>query len=593
MGRGGDPTDKAKDFKGAMKRLFSELKPFKILIFIAIVLAFLGSIMSIIAPNKLSDLTDEISKGLMGTMDMVAVKKLALTLASLYIASALFTFIQSIAMTDVANKFAKSLRSRISHKINKLPLRYYDKHLIGDILSRVTNDIDTIAQSMNQSLATLVSSTVLFLGTIVMMFYTNWIMALTAIGASLIGFIFMFGILGKSQKYFVARQVELGKLNGHIEEVYSGLNVVKAYNGGKIANEKFDVLNKNVYEANRKSQFLSGLMQPLMNFIGNFGYVAVCIVGAILTMKNMISFGVIVAFITYVRLFTSPLSQIAQAMTSLQSTGAASERVFEFLDEEEMQDESKFTKKLYKEKVKGDIEFENVVFQYDNNPKPTIQNFSAKAKAGQKIAIVGPTGAGKTTLVNLLMKFYDINSGDIKIDGVSTKELTRENIHDLFTMVLQDTWLFDGTIKENIVYNTENVTDEQVKEVCKVVGLDHFIKTLPKGLDTELSDNDEISAGQKQLLTIARGMLNKTPFLILDEATSNVDTRTEELVQKAMDKLTEGKTSFIIAHRLSTIKNADLILVVDNGNIIEQGNHEELMEKHGFYADLYNSQFEL
>lgn len=593
MGRGGDPTDKAKDFKGAMKRLFSELKPFKILIFIAIVLAFLGSIMSIIAPNKLSDLTDEISKGLMGTMDMVAVKKLALTLASLYIASALFTFIQSIAMTDVANKFAKSLRSRISHKINKLPLRYYDKHLIGDILSRVTNDIDTIAQSMNQSLATLVSSTVLFLGTIVMMFYTNWIMALTAIGASLIGFIFMFGILGKSQKYFVARQVELGKLNGHIEEVYSGLNVVKAYNGGKIANEKFDILNKNVYEANRKSQFLSGLMQPLMNFIGNFGYVAVCIVGAILTMKNMISFGVIVAFITYVRLFTSPLSQIAQAMTSLQSTGAASERVFEFLDEEEMQDESKFTKKLDKEKVKGDIEFENVVFQYDNNPKPTIQNFSAKAKAGQKIAIVGPTGAGKTTLVNLLMKFYDINSGDIKIDGVSTKELTRENIHDLFTMVLQDTWLFDGTIKENIVYNTENVTDEQVKEVCKVVGLDHFIKTLPKGLDTELSDNDEISAGQKQLLTIARGMLNKTPFLILDEATSNVDTRTEELVQKAMDKLTEGKTSFIIAHRLSTIKNADLILVVDNGNIIEQGNHEELMEKHGFYADLYNSQFEL
>ena len=665
MGRGGDPTDKAKDFKEAMKRLFSELKPFKILIFIAIVLAILGSIMSIIAPNKLSDLTDKISEGLVvnkdnmqilaekvqqnfmtqnmqeieidGTkisiedqtkfmeimssmdenssatdlyskldempesiktavepkMDMDGVKKIAIILASLYIASALFTFIQSIAMTDVANKFAKSLRSRISHKINKLPLRYYDKHLIGDILSRVTNDIDTIAQSMNQSLATLVSSTVLFLGTIVMMFYTNWIMALTAIGASLIGFIFMFGILGKSQKYFVARQVELGKLNGHIEEVYSGLNVVKAYNGGKLANEKFDVLNKNVYEANRKSQFLSGLMQPLMNFIGNFGYVAVCIVGAILTMKNMISFGVIVAFITYVRLFTSPLSQIAQAMTSLQSTGAASERVFEFLDEEEMADESGFTKKLDKNTVKGDIEFENVVFQYDNNPKPTIQNFSAKAKAGQKIAIVGPTGAGKTTLVNLLMKFYDINSGDIKIDGVSTKELTRENIHDLFTMVLQDTWLFDGTIKENIIYNTENVTDEQVKEVCKVVGLDHFIKTLPKGLDTELSDNDEVSAGQKQLLTIARGMLNKTPFLILDEATSNVDTRTEELVQKAMDKLTEGKTSFIIAHRLSTIKNADLILVVDNGNIIEQGNHEELMEKHGFYADLYNSQFEL
>lgn len=665
MGRGGDPTDKAKDFKGAMKRLFSELKPFKILIFIAIVLAILGSIMSIVAPNKLSELTDKITEGLVvnkdnmqslseqiqtnfmtqdlkeieidGTkisiedqtrfmeimstmkeedtatdlyskldempdsikkvvepkMDMAGVKKIAITLATLYILSALFTFIQSIAMTDVANKFAKSLRSRISRKINKLPLRYYDKHLIGDILSIVTNDIDTIAQSMNQSLATLVSSVVLFLGTIVMMFYTNWIMALTAIGASLIGFIFMFGILGKSQKYFVARQVELGKLNGHIEEIYSGLNVVKAYNGGKLANEKFDVLNKNVYEANRKSQFLSGLMQPLMNFIGNFGYVAVCIVGAILTMKNMISFGVIVAFITYVRLFTSPLSQMAQAMTSLQSTGAASERVFKFLDETEMLDESKFTKKLNKETAKGNIEFENVVFQYDNNPKPTIQNFSAKVKSGQKIAIVGPTGAGKTTLVNLLMKFYDINSGEIKIDGISTKELTRENIHDLFTMVLQDTWLFDGTIRENIVYNTENVTDEQVKEVCKVVGLDHFIKTLPKGLDTKLSDNDEVSAGQKQLLTIARGMLNKTPFLILDEATSNVDTRTEELVQKAMDKLTEGKTSFIIAHRLSTIKNADLILVINNGNIIEQGNHEELMEKKGFYADLYNSQFEL
>ena len=665
MGRGGDPTDKAKDFKGAMKRLFSELKPFKILIFIAIVLAILGSIMSIVAPNKLSELTDKITEGLVvnkdnmqslseqiqtnfmtqdlkeieidGTkisiedqtrfmeimstmkeedtatdlyskldempdsiktvvepkMDMAGVKKIAITLATLYILSALFTFIQSIAMTDVANKFAKSLRSRISCKINKLPLRYYDKHLIGDILSIVTNDIDTIAQSMNQSLATLVSSVVLFLGTIVMMFYTNWIMALTAIGASLIGFIFMFGILGKSQKYFVARQVELGKLNGHIEEIYSGLNVVKAYNGGKLANEKFDVLNKNVYEANRKSQFLSGLMQPLMNFIGNFGYVAVCIVGAILTMKNMISFGVIVAFITYVRLFTSPLSQMAQAMTSLQSTGAASERVFKFLDETEMLDESKFTKKLNKETAKGNIEFENVVFQYDNNPKPTIQNFSAKVKSGQKIAIVGPTGAGKTTLVNLLMKFYDINSGEIKIDGISTKELTRENIHDLFTMVLQDTWLFDGTIRENIVYNTENVTDKQVKEVCKVVGLDHFIKTLPKGLDTKLSDNDEVSAGQKQLLTIARGMLNKTPFLILDEATSNVDTRTEELVQKAMDKLTEGKTSFIIAHRLSTIKNADLILVINNGNIIEQGNHEELMEKKGFYADLYNSQFEL
>ena len=778
MGRGGNPTDKAKDFKGAMKRLFSELKPFRILVYIALILAVLGSIMSIIAPNKLSTLTDEISEGLVintdnlktitdtitsslneenmqskieeilsmnlsedtitqimmsseiseedkqefqtvmakmqeseasnngmsyiselpdsilqvilpetsyrdieistedkieflkaiGSletgevkedaissipenikkalldeieidgikissedqikfielmssmtdetdetelyskidempksiqdviepfMDMDAIKKIALILALLYTASAIFTFIQSILMTDVANKFAKSLRSRISIKINKLPLRYFDKNAKGDILSRVTNDVDTIAQSMNQSLATLVSSTTLFLGTIIMMFYTNWIMALTAILASLIGFVFMFLILGKSQKYFVARQVELGKLNGHIEEIYTGLNVVKVYNGKRLADEKFDVLNRNVYEANRKSQFLSGLMQPIMNFIGNFGYVAVCIVGALLTMNDIISFGVIVAFITYVRLFTSPLSQIAQAMTSLQSTGAASERVFEFLDEAEMSDESSLTKKLDKEKVKGNIEFDNVVFQYDNNPKPTIKNFSAKAEPGQKIAIVGPTGAGKTTLVNLLMKFYDINSGDIKIDGISTKELTRENIHDLFTMVLQDTWLFDGTIRENIVYNNENITDEEVRKICKTVGLDHFVKTLPHGLDTLLSDNDAVSAGQKQLLTIARGMTKNTPFLILDEATSNVDTRTEELVQKAMDKLTEGKTSFIIAHRLSTIKNADLILVVNDGNIIEQGNHDQLMAKQGFYADLYNSQFEL
>ena len=591
MGRGGDPTDKAKDFKGAMKRLFSELKPFKILIFIAIVLAFLGSIMSIIAPNKLSDLTDEISKGLMGTMDMVAVKKLALTLASLYIASALFTFIQSIAMTDVANKFAKSLRSRISHKINKLPLRYYDKHLIGDILSRVTNDIDTIAQSMNQSLATLVSATVLFLGTIVMMFYTNWIMALTAIGASLIGFIFMFGILGKSQKYFVARQVELGKLNGHIEEVYSGLNVVKAYNGGKIANEKFDVLNKNVYEANRKSQFLSGLMQPIMGFVGNFGYVAVCVVGALLVSKDIISFGTIVAFIIYVRLFTNPLSQIAQSMTSLQTTAAASERVFDFLEENEMPKETNITKKLDKDNVKGKIEFKNVKFGYDED-KIIIKDFTATAKPGQKIAIVGPTGAGKTTMVNLLMKFYEINSGDIKIDGVSIKDLTRENIHDLFTMVLQDTWLFNGTVKENIVYNRKNISDKKVKEICKVVGVDHFIKTLPNGYDSEISDTDSISAGQRQLLTIARGMIENAPFLILDEATSNVDTRTEELVQKAMDKLMENKTSFIIAHRLSTIRNADLILVMKDGNIIETGNHDKLMKENGFYASLYNSQFE-
>ena len=417
-------------------------------------------------------------------------------------------------------------------------------------------------------------------------------MAITAIGASLLGFVGMFAILGRSQKYFEARQVELGNLNGHIEEIYSGLNVVKAYNGKKESDKEFNKLNAKVCEANRKSQFLSGIMQPMMGFIGNFGYVAVCIVGALLAMNNVISFGVIVAFITYVRLFTNPLSQIAQSMTSLQSTAAASERVFEFVDEKEMQEENNITKKLDRSKVKGKIEFENVVFQYDDNDKPTIKNFTAVAEPGQKIAIVGPTGAGKTTMVNLLMKFYNINSGDIKIDGVSTKELTRENIHDLFTMVLQDTWLFEGTVKENIIYNQKDVSDERIKEVCKEVGLDHFIKTLPNGYNSQLGENDGVSAGQRQLITIARGMIQDAPFLILDEATSNVDTRTEELVQKAMDKLTEGRTSFIIAHRLSTIKNADLILVMKEGNIVEQGNHEQLMAKKGAYAELYNSQFE-
>ena len=595
--------EKAKDFKSAVKRLVKELGKFKILIIIALILAIAGAVLSISAPDRLSKLTDEIQAGIipkmengqiiMPEMNMDAIKSIAISLVILYLCSAICTFIQSICMTEVANNFARSLRTRISVKINKLPLSYFDRHQSGDTLSRVTNDVDTIAQTMNQSLGSLVSNITLFLGSIIMMFYTNWIMALTAILSSLLGFMGMFAVLSKSQKYFVAKQEELGNLNGHIEEVYSGLNVVKAYNGKKESDKKFDEYNQKVCEANRKSQFLSGIMQPIMNFIGNFGYVAVCIVGALLTMNNIISFGVIIAFITYVRLFTNPLSQIAQSMTSLQSTAAASERVFEFLDEKEMADQSKINKTLDKNNVKGKIEFDNVVFQYDNNDKPTIKNFTATAEPGQKIAIVGPTGAGKTTMVNLLMKFYDINSGDIRIDGVSTKELSRENIHSLFTMVLQDTWLFEGTVKENIIYNQENVSDERVKEVCKEVGLDHFIRTLPKGYDSYLSENDSVSAGQRQLLTIARGMIQDSPFLILDEATSNVDTRTEELVQVAMDKLTEGRTSFIIAHRLSTIKNADLILVMKDGNIVEQGNHEQLMAKNGAYAELYNSQFEL
>lgn len=526
-------------------------------------------------------------------MNIDKIKSIAILLICIYLISAIFEYFEAILMTDVSNNFARKLRGNISSKINKLPLKYFDKHVIGDILSRVTNDVDTIAQSMNQSLSTLVSAITLFVGTIIMMFVTNSVMAITAILASLFGFVFMSLVLSKSQKYFVAKQNELGALNGHIEEVYSGLNVVKTYNGEKTSNEKFDELNDKLYKANWKSEFLSGLMMPMMSFIGNFGYVAVCVVGALLALNGHISFGVIVAFIVYVRLFVSPLSQIAQAMTSLQSTAAASERVFEFLDEKEMADESNIKTTLDKEKVKGNIEFKNVEFKYDGNDKPTIKNFSAKAKAGEKVAIVGPTGAGKTTMVNLLMKFYDINKGDILIDGVSTKDLTRSNIHDLFTMVLQDTWVFNGSIKDNIIYNTSDVSMEMVESVCKTVGLDHFIKTLPDGYNTILNDNDSVSAGQRQLLTIARGMIQNAPFLILDEATSNVDTRTEELVQKAMDKLTEGKTSFIIAHRLSTIKNSDLILVMNEGNIIEQGNHEELMKQNGFYAELYNSQFKL
>ena len=560
-------------------------------------IAFLKSVIDIDA-SKVTDDTLKVMDNLPASiynlikpnMDLAAAKKIIITLVCLYLLSATFGYIQSYSMTTVSNSFAKNLRAKISIKINKLPLKFFDSHEIGDILSRVTNDVDTIAQNLNQSLATLISSVTLFIGSIIMMFTTNWIMAITAILSTLFGFTFMISILKKSQKYFIARQEELGNINGHIEEIYSGHNVVECYNAKSEVTKTFDELNGRLRECNKKSQFLSGLMQPMMGFIGNFGYVMVCIVGALLTMKGYITFGVIVAFMIYVRLFTNPLSQIAQAMTSLQTTAAASERVFEFLDEKEMTDESNKTKVLDKRKVKGDIEFKNVKFGYDDS-RLIIKNFSASAHPGEKIAIVGPTGAGKTTMVNLLMKFYEINSGDILIDGVSTKDLTRENIHDLFIMVLQDTWLFEGSIRDNIKFNQEDVTDEEIWAACKTVGVDHFIKTLPGGLDCVIGENDSISSGQKQLLTIARGMIENAPFLILDEATSNVDTRTEELVQKAMDKLMEGRTSFIIAHRLSTIKNANLILVMNEGNIIEQGTHEELMKKNGFYADLYNSQF--
>lgn len=543
--------------------------------------------------SKIDEFPDTIKSLIKPSMDLSGITRISVFIGCLYLISAIFNYIESISMTIVSNKFAKKLRSSISNKINKLPLKYFDKNRTGDTLSRVTNDIDTVAQSMDNSLSTLVSASALFIGTLIMMFVTNALMAVTAILSSMIGFAFMFFVLGKSQKYFEAKQRELGNLNSHIEEVYSSLNVVKAYNGKELSDKKFDELNNKLYNANRKSQFLSGLMPPMMHFIGNFGYVAVCIVGALLTMNNVISFGVIIAFISYVRLFTSPLSQIAQSVSSLQTIAAASERVFEFIDEKEMKDESNLVAYLNKDKVTGNIEFDNVVFRYDGNDTDTIKNFSAKIKSGSKIAIVGPTGAGKTTIVNLLMKFYDITSGDIKIDGVSINDLKRENVHDLFTMVLQDTWVYEGTIKDNIIYNNSSVTDKDVEDVCKVVGLDHFIKTFSDGYNTMLVNNESVSAGQRQLLTIARGMLKNAPFLILDEATSNVDTRTEELVQNAMDKLAEGKTSFIIAHRLSTIKNADLILVMRDGNIVEQGNHDKLMKENGFYAKLYNSQFEL
>ena len=541
--------------------------------------------------GKLDQLPDSIKSLVEPKMDKKELKKRAIILGSIYVVSALFGYTQARLMAFVSNSFARKLRTNISDKINTLPLKYFDGHETGDILSRVTNDVDTIAQNTNQSLATLVSSITMFIGSIVMMFVTNPIMALTAILSSIIGFMISFVLLKKSQKYFVQRQEELGNINGHIEEIYSGHNVVKAYNGEKIALEEFDSINERLFNCNRKSQFLSGIMHPFMRFIGNFGYVAVCVVGAILVMNNKTSFGVIVAFMIYVRLFTNPLSQIAQSLTAMQSTAAAGERVFEFLDEKEMTSEKDLTGKLNVKDAKGNIEFKHVKFGYDPS-RTIIKDFSASVKSGQKIAIVGPTGAGKTTMVNLLMKFYEINDGDIVIDGVSIHDMKRENLHELFVMVLQDTWLFDGTIEENIRFNKKNVSKDEVWEACKTVGVDHFIRTLPGGLESRVGDNDSISSGQKQLLTIARGMVEDAPFLILDEATSNVDTRTEELVQKAMDKLTEGRTSFIIAHRLSTIKNADLILVMNEGNIIEQGTHDDLMKQNGFYASLYNSQFE-
>ncbi|MFG6327825.1 MAG: ABC transporter ATP-binding protein/permease [Lachnospiraceae bacterium] len=576
--------------KGAIRKLSAYCRKYMAVIILALILACAGAIFNVMGPDKLSDMTNIIVEGIMTGIDMGEFENIAFFLLTIYILGFVFNYIQGFIMSTVTQRVSRSLRSDISDKINRLPLKYFDSTSFGNVLSRVTNDVDMIAQTLNNSLSTFVISATTFLGALIMMFYTNWIMALSAIISTIFGFSIMMIIMKKSQKHFVAQQRELGSINGHIEEIYSGHNVVKAYNDEERAEKQFNDINDRLYESAWKSQFLSGMMMPLMGFIGNFGYVVVCVIGAVLTHKEIIEFGTIVAFMIYIRLFTNPLSQMAQVATNMQSASAAAGRVFEFLEERELDDESHKTVRLEPADTRGDVEFKNVAFGYDKS-RIIIHDFSVKTKAGQKIAIVGPTGAGKTTIVNLLMRFYDVNSGEIRIDGISTKDITRENVHELFCMVLQDTWLFEGTIKENIIYSKEGVREEQVVEACKAVGLHHFIKSLPDGYDTILNDKANLSAGQKQLITIARAMIDNAPLLILDEATSSVDTRTEILIQEAMDKLTVGKTSFVIAHRLSTIKNADLILVMKDGDIIETGNHEELLSKKGFYADLYMSQF--
>lgn len=597
-GMGGGLVEKPKSFQTTMVKLIRYCKNYLPVIIIAFVAAIGGTLLQIIGPDKLKDLTNEITKGLpaivnqipvFNSIDFSSVATIAWTLVFMYAGSTVLNLVQSYLMAGATQKISRQMRTDISQKINRLPLRYFDRASQGDVLSRVTNDVDTIGQSLNQSLGTLISSITMLVGSLVMMFINNWILALTAVGCSLLGFVLMIVIMSKSQKYFSAQQNDLGAINGHVEEVYTGHNVVKVFNGSKAAKQTFEGINAKLYNSAWKSQFLSGLTMPLMSFIGNLGYVAVCVVGAVLAFQGAISFGVIVAFIIYVRLFSQPLSQIAQAFSNLQRTAAAGERVFGFLEEQELQDESDKAAKLTC--VMGAVEFSHVKFGYEPD-KTIIHDFSAKVQAGQKVAIVGPTGAGKTTIVNLLMRFYELDGGEIRLDGVPINKVPRENVHEQFGMVLQDTWIFNGTIRENIVYSKPDVSDEQIVSVCKTVGLHHFIKTLPNGYNTRLDDNVGLSEGQKQLITIARAMIQNAPLLILDEATSSVDTRTERIVQRAMDQLTQGRTSFVIAHRLSTIKNADLILVMKDGDIIESGTHTQLLEKSGFYAELYNSQFE-
>ena len=589
-GPGGPGGEKAKDLVGTWKKLLGYCRKYTPALAVAIAFSVMGTVLTLIGPDKLSEMTNLIKDGIMTGIDMEAVKAIGLTLVSYYVLSYILSAVQSWIMATVTQRVSKKMRSDISGKINRLPMSYYNHATTGDVLSRVTNDVDTIGQSLNQSIGNRVSAVILFIGSLIMMVKTDGIMTITAVAASLLGFVLMFSIMGRSQKYFIRQQKRLGALNGYIEEMYAGHTVIKAYNGEADAEKTFDEMNGELRDSAFKAQCLSGLMMPLMGFIGNFGYVAVCVVGGALAMNGRISFGVIVAFMLYVRYFTQPLSQMAQAMQTLQSAAAAGERVFEFLEAEEMDDESGKTQKL--ENVRGSVEFEHVKFGYEDSDRIIIHDFSAVAKPGQKIAIVGPTGAGKTTMVNLLMRFHEIQGGAIRIDGVSTRDLTRENVHSQFCMVLQDTWLFEGTVRENLVYSTEGVTDEKMRAACKAVGLDHFIRTLPKGYDTVLNDQVNLSQGQKQQLTIARAMIADKPMLILDEATSSVDTRMELQIQNAMDALMQNRTSFVIAHRLSTIKNADLILVMRDGDIVESGTHEQLLQQNGFYAELYNSQFE-
>jgi ATP-binding cassette subfamily B protein len=585
-GRGGG---KAKDMKKTLKRLVAYMKSYMPLIVTSLILVSVGTVFNLIGPNLIKEITDLIVEGAKSSIDLTAVSQIGLTLAFLYGFGFLFNYGQSLIMATVTQKVSKRMRTEIADKFNRLPLSFFDRETVGNVMSRVTNDVDTVSTTLNQSLSSIIAAVIMFAGSLVMMFFTDWILAICAVVSSIIGFLFMTVIMGKSQWHFVNQQRELGRINGHIDETYTGHSVVKAYNGEKEAVATFEQTNGKLQKHALMAQFMSGLMMPIMNFIGNFGYVVVCVVGGVLAANGTISFGVIVAFMLYVRLFTQPLSQLAQAATNIQSTAAASEYIFELLDEKELTDEP--NKNTVLQNVKGDVDFQNVRFGYLPD-KEIIHDFSAKVKAGQKIAIVGPTGAGKTTMVNLLMRLYETNAGDILIDGTPISKLSRENVHALFCMVLQDTWLFNGTIRENIVYNKKSVTDEQLMETCKAASVDHIIRALPDGFDTVLDDNVSLSVGERQLITIARAMIENAPMLILDEATSSVDTRTELMIQGAMDKLMSGRTSFVIAHRLSTIKNADLILVMKDGGIIEQGTHEQLLAQNSFYAELWNSQFD-